>query len=272
MTRYLRILLLATAVLALGAGPATAAPYQDARQPVSKRVSDLLSRMTLQEKIGQMTQTERLRVDKDASADHHAQSRLDPLGWRVHAGGEHAEGVGRHGRPLPEGGARHAPEDPADLRRRLRARPRQPARRDGVPAQHRHGRDTRSRPRAQGRPHHGVRDARERPAVDVRAVHLRRARRSLGPHVRELQRGRRAGQPDGDRDRRLPGLARPARRPRPRARHGQALRGRRRHAVRHRGRRLHGRPGHREAPATRTSGRRRCGSTSPPSRSTMSAA
>ena len=57
MTSYVRILLLATALLALGAGPATAAPYQDARQPVSKRVSDLLSRMTLQEKIGQMTQT-----------------------------------------------------------------------------------------------------------------------------------------------------------------------------------------------------------------------
>ena len=67
MTRYLRILLLATAALALDAGSATAAPYQDARQPVSKRVSDLLSRMTLQEKIGQMTQTERMRVDKDAS-------------------------------------------------------------------------------------------------------------------------------------------------------------------------------------------------------------
>jgi hypothetical protein len=33
--------------------------YQDAQQPVEERVKDLLSRMTLAEKIGQMTQTER---------------------------------------------------------------------------------------------------------------------------------------------------------------------------------------------------------------------
>ncbi|WP_165910443.1 glycoside hydrolase family 3 N-terminal domain-containing protein [Treponema sp. J25] len=35
------------------------APYKDAGLPVEKRVEDLLSRMTLQEKIGQMTQIER---------------------------------------------------------------------------------------------------------------------------------------------------------------------------------------------------------------------
>lgn len=33
--------------------------YQDMQQPVEERVKDLLSRMTLAEKIGQMTQTER---------------------------------------------------------------------------------------------------------------------------------------------------------------------------------------------------------------------
>ena len=44
--------------------------------------------------------------------------------------------------------------------------------------------------------------------------------------------------PDGDRDRRLPGRARPPRRPRPRAGHRQALRRRRRHGLRHRRRRL----------------------------------
>ena len=59
MTRYVRTLLLTAVVLALGAATASAAPYQDARQPVSKRVADLLARMTLEEKVGQMTQTER---------------------------------------------------------------------------------------------------------------------------------------------------------------------------------------------------------------------
>ncbi len=52
-----------------GAGDATAAvlPYEDAGLPVSARVADLLGRMTLAEKVGQMTQTERYQVDADPS-------------------------------------------------------------------------------------------------------------------------------------------------------------------------------------------------------------
>jgi beta-glucosidase len=42
-------------------------PYENARLPVSQRVADLLSRMTLEEKVGQMTQTERGQVDADAT-------------------------------------------------------------------------------------------------------------------------------------------------------------------------------------------------------------
>ena len=41
--------------------------YLDARQPTHRRVADLLSRMTLEEKVGQMTQTERGAVDEDPS-------------------------------------------------------------------------------------------------------------------------------------------------------------------------------------------------------------
>ena len=67
MTRHVRILFLIAVVLALCAAPASAATpaYKDARQPVNKRVADLLSRMTIEEKIGQMTQTERATVDVD---------------------------------------------------------------------------------------------------------------------------------------------------------------------------------------------------------------
>ena len=66
MTRHIRILLL-IAVIALVAAPAAtaAAPYENPRLPVSKRVADLLSRMTLEEKVGQMTQTERYQVNDD---------------------------------------------------------------------------------------------------------------------------------------------------------------------------------------------------------------
>src|SRR5690349_5446604 len=55
--------LTATTVAALAAsGPPAAAatlPYQDPALPVATRVSDLLARMTLDDKIGQMTQAER---------------------------------------------------------------------------------------------------------------------------------------------------------------------------------------------------------------------
>src|SRR5262245_36019758 len=49
---------------ALTAGRAMAAvpPYKDPTQPVPVRVADLLGRMSLDEKLGQMTQAERLAV------------------------------------------------------------------------------------------------------------------------------------------------------------------------------------------------------------------
>jgi beta-glucosidase len=42
-------------------------PYENPRLPVQARVADLLSRMTLAEKIGQMTQAERAEVDTDTT-------------------------------------------------------------------------------------------------------------------------------------------------------------------------------------------------------------
>src|SRR5438270_5509547 len=48
-------------------GSAQPLPYENPVLPVSRRVSDLLSRMTLAEKIGQMTQAERGSVDADTS-------------------------------------------------------------------------------------------------------------------------------------------------------------------------------------------------------------
>src|SRR5258705_952587 len=42
-------------------------PYQNASLPVNERVADLLSRMTLEEKVGQMTQTERYQVYDDTT-------------------------------------------------------------------------------------------------------------------------------------------------------------------------------------------------------------
>lgn len=50
-----------------GGGSVSGPAYLDPRMPVRVRVEDLLSRMTLQEKVGQMTQTERFQVYDDES-------------------------------------------------------------------------------------------------------------------------------------------------------------------------------------------------------------
>lgn len=65
--------LAAAALAAVLLQPQTAAdadealPYQDPSLPVPQRVADLLGRMSLAEKIGQMTQAERVDVDADPS-------------------------------------------------------------------------------------------------------------------------------------------------------------------------------------------------------------
>jgi beta-glucosidase len=69
-----RTLLLAALMLAVAITPAAAAaPYEDRHLPTHKRVDDLLSRMTLDEKLGQMTQTER-------AASTRTQPRSRPTG------------------------------------------------------------------------------------------------------------------------------------------------------------------------------------------------
>ena len=57
-------------------------PYQNARLPIKQRVRDLLSRMTLAEKIGQMTQAERGSVDADTT-----KITTDNLGSLLSGGG-----------------------------------------------------------------------------------------------------------------------------------------------------------------------------------------
>jgi beta-glucosidase len=48
-----------------GGGNGGGLPYENGRLPVQQRVADLLSRMTLEEKVGQMTQAERASVTDD---------------------------------------------------------------------------------------------------------------------------------------------------------------------------------------------------------------
>ncbi len=58
----LAIVLAALVALPAGAAAADRPAYKNSHLPVRERVADLLSRMTLEEKVGQMTQTERYQV------------------------------------------------------------------------------------------------------------------------------------------------------------------------------------------------------------------
>ena len=215
---------------------------------------DLLGRMTLAEKIGQMTQAERVDIDADPSliTDATRSAACCPAAARCptpNTPEAWADMVDRYQQAALDTRARH----PADLRRRLRPRPRQPPGRDGLPAQHRPRRDARPAAGREDRPHHGRGDPRIRSAVGVRALPLRRPRRPVGPHLRVLRREPAAGEVDGDR-RSTASRAGPGQldRRRPGAGHGQALRRRRAHVVRRvrgRHRRLPDRPGHRQGHA-----------------------
>ncbi|XP_011094172.1 uncharacterized protein LOC105173943 isoform X2 [Sesamum indicum] len=54
--------------------------YQDPKQPISKRVKDLLGRMTLEEKIGQMTQIDRLVASEEVMKKYYIGSMLSAGG------------------------------------------------------------------------------------------------------------------------------------------------------------------------------------------------
>ena len=87
LSRHLFIPLTLGLGLALAASPQTGAPpknalYKNPHLPVEARVKDLLARMTLAEKIGQMTQAER-----GALKDHPDDVRLDVLGSVLSGGG-----------------------------------------------------------------------------------------------------------------------------------------------------------------------------------------
>ena len=150
---------LVAAVILLGAGlvvPGTASAadpiYKDPTQPIPARVADLLGRMTLDEKVGQMTQAERNAVSD--GRHHQLPDRLAAVRRRLRALAQQRHVVGGHVRQLPARGDRHAAGHPDDLRRRRGARPQQRRRRDDLPAQHRPRRDPRPGAGAADRPGH----------------------------------------------------------------------------------------------------------------------
>src|SRR5215213_6857108 len=197
------------ALSAAGAGTA-ARPWMDRSLTPQARAERLLAAMTLEEKVGQMTQAERGPVSDDPSlvATWRLRSVLSgggstpadntPEGWADMVDAFQAQAV----RQTRAG-------DPAHLRRRLRPRPRQPGRGDRVPPQHRARRHPRPPAGRAGRARDRRRDPGHRPPVGVRSLRVRGQGPALGPDLRELRRGPGAGHQDGDGHRRIPGPAGP---------------------------------------------------------------
>ena len=133
--------------------------------------------------------------------------RLAAVRRRLDADAQHAAGWADMIDGFQTHGAGDAPADPDDLRRRLRARARQPDRRDAASRTTSASAPRATRGSSQRRRAHGGRrgDPRHRRPVGVRAVPVRRPRRPLGSHLRELRGGPGAGEDDGDLDRRAPG-------------------------------------------------------------------
>ena len=215
----LLVLLLAIGVWASGGAGRDAAaqatyPYQDASLSPEERADDLLPRMSLEEKVGQMTQINatalqgvqgdpwdrgplnEVILDDVLVREPHG---VDPVGRRGLAAGEHAACLGtddeRHPgvRPgLPA--ARHSDH----LRDRRGARAQQRAGRDDVPApvRARCGVRHRAGPRARTGDRNGR--ARDRHPLGFRPGGRHLARPALGPLLRAVQRGAaRRGRPRG---------------------------------------------------------------------------
>ena len=232
MRRTLAAVLLLAATTVPAATAAAADPiYLDPAQPVAARVADLLGRMTLDEKIGQMTQAER-----DAVSDgrhHHLPARLAAVRRRL---GALAQQRRRRGPTCTTASSARALATPLGIpmiygvdavhgHNNVR-------RRDDLPAQHRPRRDPRSGAGAADRPGHRRGGLGHRHRLELRAVPVRRPQRPVGPHLRVVRREA------GDRRRRWPrwspACRAPARRTRLGAGHRQALRRRRRHDRRRR--------------------------------------
>ena len=242
----------ATSTRHASASQATA-PYENPNLSVRKRVADLLSRMTLEEKIGQMTQAERARRRPDTTR----RSPRDKLGSVLSGGGSV---------PTAEHARRRGPTwSTATRQAALATRLRIPIL-YGIDTVHGDG----NMYGATVFPHNIGLGATRDPALVQQVEHIAAEEtRATGPQwafapcicaARDDRWGRtyesfgedpKLVEQDGDRDRRLPGQGRQGhRQARPRARHRQALRGRRPHHLRHRlqqpaDRRLPDRPGRR---------------------------
>ena len=166
-------------------GPAVAERASD----IGERVRELLTRMTLDQKIGQMTQPERMHASPAEVKRYHLTHRLGAQRRRLVPGGQPPGRLGGDERRLLgriDGGGRRPPGDPAPLWRGRDSRKCQCAGRDDLPAQHRAGRHARPRPGRADRAGDGAGGAGRGGGLDLCAHAGGGAGSTLGADVREL--------------------------------------------------------------------------------------
>ena len=151
------------------------------------RAAALLAQMTIEEKIGQMTQLEQGSVDPEGVDD--PAPRLGAQRRRRIPGAERRGRLVPDGQGLPGRGARHAARHPDAVRRRRRPRPQQRHRRHDLPAAGGARRVGRRRPGEADRRGDRGRDGRDRHPLGLRSGRGGPAGRPLGPRLRGLRRG-----------------------------------------------------------------------------------
>ena len=171
----------------------TASVEKQSTASIDAKVDALLKQMTLDEKIGQMTQ-----VDSEALNSHKGRCReiLPRLGaqrrrFRSAKERQHRSSLGELLRRLSERGPENPAENSDDLRHRRDARSQQHRRRRHLSAQHRHGCDAESELVERECPRHGRRNGGHRhqlgvlrPALPWPAIHAGAARTKVSANRR----------------------------------------------------------------------------------------
>src|SRR5215217_5080818 len=100
-TCLLLVLGVVAAPSAAGAGAGTEGrPWMDRSLTPQARAERLLAAMTLEEKVGQMTQAEPGGGQRRPVPGRHLAAGVGPVGRRLDPGRQHPRGLGRHGRRL----------------------------------------------------------------------------------------------------------------------------------------------------------------------------
>ena len=200
LQRSLSWFVISATAIAPGLGHSSPAQAADDDAAAGAKADEWLKAMTLEEKIGQMTQAD-LKAVKRQGRYRQVRPRLDAQRRRLRPRRHLGRGLGEDARRAPVVGAQEPAEDPPHLRDRRGPRAQQRRRGGRLPAQHRPGSDARPRARGEGRADHGPRGRRHGHPLGVRPVRGRGPRRAVGPDVRELRRDARAGRDDGRRGR-----------------------------------------------------------------------